>query len=266
MRLLDPDEALERRHIARPSDSEVHLWWADLDAVEPLLDTPFLSAAERTAVNKIRPSRIRRRAAVRRALLRYLLGGYLICDPAKLELTRSERGKPACPVAPELAFNCSSSGSLGLYGFATDRALGVDLEHRFDGRWNDLPVSRFLSPRERVTIERLTVGPDREREAIRAWVVKEALVKALGLGFSFRPTQIELGRERLRPTVGLRGSWSKYASAGWCAEVIQDDGRTIAAVASDGDWVTTTSRRWPTDLPLLDFESGAMRNPSPAPA
>src|SRR5207237_7997702 len=134
------------------------------------------------------------------------------------EMTRSERGKPAWPVAPELAFNCSSSGSLGLYGFATDRALGVDLEHRFDGRWNDLPVSRFLSTRERVTIEHLTDGDEREHEAMRAWVVKEAIAKALGLGFSFRPTQIELGRERLRPTAGLRGSGPEHASAGAWAE------------------------------------------------
>jgi 4'-phosphopantetheinyl transferase len=187
--------------------------------------------------------RDRRRATLRRAVLRQLLGGYLDIPPADVHLETGEHGKPSCTAAGSLGFNCSSSHGLAVFAFAADGRIGVDVEYRPDAVWEDFPIRKYLSDRER---ERLSELPPRlaRRRAAEAWVTKEALVKAIGSGLSLPPTQLELEGDPERPRVRWSDDWASQSSAEWRVRVVDADRRRIAAVALDTDHSHTVARFW----------------------
>jgi 4'-phosphopantetheinyl transferase len=204
---------------AGPPPGCVEIWWVDLDAVENPGDV--LEAEERAAVERVVPELPRRRRAARRAELRRLLARYTGADPASLPLGAGPHGKPECPAAPGLGFNCSSSGALALYAFGAGVRVGVDLEYRADGRFEEMPVRRYMTDRERSALD-----------PVRAWVVKESVAKGIGLGFALPPFGIELERLEPQPSVRLTGEWARVDDAAWHVRLLGDS-RRIAAVATD---------------------------------
>jgi phosphopantetheinyl transferase len=200
---------------AEPPAGEVHLWWADLDEVGG-------PEAERPAL---------RRRAAQRELLRRLIGAYTGLDPAELELEAGPHGKPACPAAPELAFNCSSSGPAALYAFGRDVRVGVDLEYRADGRFEEMPVRRYMTERERDAFD-----------PVRTWVLKEAVAKGIGVGFDLPPFGIGVERLEPAPAVRLTGEWAEIDSARWHVRFVGDE-RRVAALATDAP-VELRARRY----------------------
>ncbi len=97
-----------------------------------------------------------------------LLGRYLDRDPRRLALELGAHGKPAlrgtAGQAHELRFNLSHSGELMLVGVTTGREVGVDIELMRAGRTAEL---------------------------LRAWTVREAVVKCLGVGLGGAPATDE---------------------------------------------------------------------------
>ena len=93
-----------------------------------------------------------------------LLGRYLDRDPRRLALELGVHGKPAlrgtAGQAHELRFNLSHSGELMLVAVTTGREVGVDIELMRAGRTAEL---------------------------LRAWTVREAAVKCLGVGLGGAP-------------------------------------------------------------------------------
>jgi 4'-phosphopantetheinyl transferase len=231
--------------LATPASGEVHLWWSNLDAGPTTPDTAIevLSADELARLTRLRSHRDRCRAMVRRAILRLLLGSYLDLDPAGVPLAAGSRGKPACPSAGSLAFNCSSSAGASLYAFCSGCRIGVDIECRPDGDWELFPTSRYLSDAERAALAGAT-EPLARRLAAEAWVAKEAVAKAVGAGFTLPPTSIEPDSNGRGSNVRLTGPWTPYASPRWRVCPLGDGVRTIAAVALDGELTGTISRRW----------------------
>src|SRR5438270_1903603 len=228
-----------------PDAGELHLWWASLDTADASFEEalPILGATERAEVLRIRPQLGRRRAAIRRGILRQLLARYLRVSPADLYLQRDSNGKPACPEAGRLAFSCSSSGSEAIYAFCGDGSLGVDLEYRADSTWEDFPASRFMSDREYSALCELP-PPERIRRSARVWVVKEAVAKATGLGFTLPPSGIEVDGDGPTLDVRLGGPWAAYSSVPWAAQLVAEDDRRLAAVAADPNWVRPRARHW----------------------
>jgi 4'-phosphopantetheinyl transferase len=179
--------------------------------------------------------------AARRAILRTLLGAYVGLDPGALEVDRTDGGKPRCPAADPIAFNCSSSGPVAVFAFATEGRIGVDVEHRADGDWEEFPVSRFMSERERAALAALPAGEQTRRSA-RAWVVKEAVAKAIGTGFTLPPHELEVEDDADGTRIRLRGPWAEHASAPWATRVVVAEKSRVAAVALEGSWTSTASR------------------------
>ena len=154
----------------------------------------LLDDQEKARWNGFRVQDGRRRFALCRAALRINLCDRLGCANADLSFGSLEYGKPYAKVngvPAGASFNVSHSGAHGLVGFAERDEFGVDLEMRVPGRDFD-GIGRFVyGPREMLALTAAT-GTGKVNLFYRFWSLKEALIKALGTGFSPDPSRFEL--------------------------------------------------------------------------
>ncbi len=128
----------------------------------------------------------RHRFALCRAALRSLLCDRLGCDNADLTFGESRYGKPLATVrgkAANISFNVSHSVNHGLIALAKQGRLGIDVEEIVPKRHLDGLIEAAMGPQEQAE---LAAAPESEklRRFYRYWTCKEALIKALGTGFS----------------------------------------------------------------------------------
>jgi 4'-phosphopantetheinyl transferase len=148
------------------------------DVIETL--AALLTDSERGRANRYRFDDDRRRSIVARAATRRLLGRYLDADPRELAIVEEEHGKPVLPNR-QMEFNASHSGNLVALAFATETAVGIDVECR--RRLHDVVAlaQRYFSEEE-LTIVRSSSDPADAFFAI--WTAKESIVKASGKGIA----------------------------------------------------------------------------------
>ena len=136
----------------------------------------------------------RRRFALCRAALRAVLCRQLDCRNEQLVFGASDHGKPYVVVqgkpAP-ISFNVSHSGAHGLIAFAAAGRLGVDVEERSTPRDLDGLIRSVLGPDEQADLA-LAHGCNKLYLFFNFWTIKEALIKALGLGLSLDMSQFEI--------------------------------------------------------------------------
>ena len=138
--------------------------------------------------------RARRQFVLCRAALRIILCGQLGCSNRQLAFGYLEHGKPFAKVHGQRAaigFNVSHSGGHGLMAFAEDERLGVDVEERVPGRDFEGIGSLVYGPAERQLLA-AAAGVDKMQLFFRLWSMKEALIKAIGAGFSLNPSSFEV--------------------------------------------------------------------------
>ncbi len=136
----------------------------------------------------------RRRFALCRAALRSILCHELGCGNERLSFGLSDYGKPFALVDEEsapISFNLSHSAKHGLIALVPHGRLGVDVEERVPRRDFDEMSEAVFGPHEQSALARVR-GRDRVRLFFRLWTIKEALVKALGLGFTLDVSQFEV--------------------------------------------------------------------------
>jgi 4'-phosphopantetheinyl transferase len=160
---------------------EVQVWVAGLDVgdarYQQLLRT--LAPEEHRRAEDL-PASVARKFIVARGILRDLLSGFTGTPPQKLRFQYGDAGKPSL-AAHDINFNVSHSADLGLFAFAPDRPVGVDVE-------NERPVRRLLDVAQRFMTEEevrsLAATPPEDRDAtfLRSWVTREARLKAQGKG------------------------------------------------------------------------------------
>jgi 4'-phosphopantetheinyl transferase len=158
---------------------EVQVWIAPLDVPDARYDdlARFLAAEERRRADDLPPV-LARRFVVARGILRDLLSGFTGTPAQKLKFEYGNAGKPSL-VDHDINFNISHSADLGLFAFAPDRPVGVDVE-------NERPVRRLLDVAQRFMSEEevrtLAAAAPEHRDAsfLRSWVVREARLKAEG--------------------------------------------------------------------------------------
>ena len=155
-----------------------------------------LDEGERARWNRFVVKGARRQYALCRAALRINLCHRLGCSNRELSFGYLQHGKPFAKVngeASEANFNVSHSGRHGLIGFSNREGLGVDLEVRTPGRDFDGIGSRVYGARERLALS-ASAGRGKADLFYRLWSLKEALIKALGTGFSLSPSRFEVPR------------------------------------------------------------------------
>ena len=183
----------------------------------------------------------RRRFALCRATLRAILCKELQCRNEQLGFRASQWGKPYAlmndrPVSA--SFSVSHSGNHGLVAHALTGRLGVDIEERDTGRDLSLLVDTVLGPEERAALA-LTHGHEQTRLFFKIWTLKEAVLKALGKGFSMDATCIEIPAAMLR---GLKSGSLRLPSLPEVTWHIEDLGtqEVAAAVAFELNALSTS--------------------------
>jgi phosphopantetheinyl transferase len=165
------------------------VWRADLRAVaDDVLGSLTDGECERGA--GIAGERERMLWSRSRGLLRELLGRYLRCAAADVELAAGTNGKPELAVGagqpPELFFNLSHSEHLALYAFTADGPVGVDVQARRSERpgatVDHIALARRAFGEHEAQRLSLVAPARREWEFLRAWACHEAELKRLGAG------------------------------------------------------------------------------------
>lgn len=133
-----------------------------------------------------------RKFTTTRATLRMLISHYTGIAAAEVRFRYGPRGKPYLVENgragdPRIQFNLSDSADVVVFGFASDREIGVDIEKvRHLTRWQKIS-ERFFGKSVADEIALLPAG-ERDREFITRWVMEEARIKATGQGIWSRKT------------------------------------------------------------------------------
>ncbi len=121
-----------------------------------------------------------------RGALRVLLGRYLEVRPEEVQFKYEDQGKPFLAdgqAESGIQFNLSHSGSVALFAFTLESAIGVDVEVFREKLDADKIARRFFAPGE---VETLFALPEElwEQGFYNCWTRKEAYIKACGDGLS----------------------------------------------------------------------------------
>lgn len=164
------------------------------DTVRESQALSWLCSEERVRWNGFQFSGPRRQFALTRAALRAVLCDRLECDNRQLTFGYTEYGKPFALISGEsagISFNVSHSGRYGLLALAPHGRIGVDVEERVVHHDIDGLSSAVFSPEEQ-TLLATASGQLKSRLFLDLWVMKEALIKAIGTGFYRNPALFEV--------------------------------------------------------------------------
>lgn len=167
----------------RLSRGEVHLWQTHIDRTKEY-SSAGLSPDEVDRANKTAIKQKRNAFIAARGFLREVLGAYLDIAPYEVEFIRSELGKPALRNIPSqgpVYFNISYSMEAVLVGISMVAELGVDIEYMRDELSFDDIAKNFYSPGEKERLMHFS-AMERKKKFYECWTIKEAFIKALGVG------------------------------------------------------------------------------------
>lgn len=111
-----------------------------------------------------------------RASLRRLLAMRLMSSPKTLHIQADNLGKPRLQAYSNIEFNVSHSGHYALIALSTIGAIGIDIEY----------MHRDVTNLEKLVFTSMerAMGYWSSSNFIELWVVKESVLKALGLGIT----------------------------------------------------------------------------------
>ncbi|MEX2178099.1 MAG: 4'-phosphopantetheinyl transferase superfamily protein [Gemmatimonadaceae bacterium] len=172
--------------MAASSGAVAELWYARVGEHEAQLDLysrDYLSEDEQRRQRRYRGRGAAERYVVTRSLVRGVLSERLGVPPREVPVNRTDTGKPV--ISGGVHFNVSHSGDLILLALSVERAIGVDVERRRDIARVEALVRRWLSETERTAVVRLgAMGASPSDAFLRVWSLKEARLKALGVGIA----------------------------------------------------------------------------------
>jgi 4'-phosphopantetheinyl transferase len=176
---------------------EVHVWCTVTDIADPELLAAYerLLAKEETARHaRFLAEEPRRQYLFTRALVRTVLSRYAAVPPEAWAFARNEHGRPEVsgPVgAARLRFSLSNTRGLVACAVARTHDVGADVEDLESRVGTRAIASQFLSPLEVAALQSQPIETQRRR-FFEYWTLKEAYVKARGLGLSIPLDQFSL--------------------------------------------------------------------------
>lgn len=175
-----------------------------------------LADDDRHHVDRFRFAADRAQALASRALQRRALSACApAIGPAAWRFTPGRHGKPAlAPTAgaPPLDFNVANTRGLVGCAVTVGHEVGLDLEPWRDDAPADL-VARCFAPSERAALAALPAAA-RPRRFIELWTLKEAYIKARGLGLELPLELIAFALDDGPPRLTLAPALADDA-AGW---------------------------------------------------
>jgi 4'-phosphopantetheinyl transferase len=169
---------------------EVHLWHADSGCVtspeELRACIDLLDESERARMQRLRFDSDRRAYLVAHVLVRSALSVYAAVPARSWRFRRTGRGKPVIAAPTEyraLSFSLSHAPGRVACAIAFDREVGVDIEQSERMFTVADLTDRYLSRAEAEAVRALAPGAQADR-FLAYWTLKEAYLKARGLGLS----------------------------------------------------------------------------------
>ena len=184
----------------------VMVWTVRQDApvVRTRLDSylALLTDDERQRRQRLALAADRERFVLGRALARTMLSRYADVAPRDWPIAIDERGRPLLQSrprgAPDLRFNLSHTPGLIACAMTIGREVGVDVEHIGREVLHPGIPERFFSAREVADLRALP--PDQQSVVFfDYWTLKEAYIKARGLGLALPLGQFSFARHDDRP-------------------------------------------------------------------
>jgi 4'-phosphopantetheinyl transferase len=234
----------------RISSGEIHIWWANLDVQQEILELlgQTLSPDEQNRAARFHFVRDQQRFTVGRGLLRMILAGYLGYDAKQVQFVYGSHGKPALAAewgGESYCFNLAHSASSFLLAVTCGREVGVDLEYirPIPDSWDF--AAQVFSPSELAALKATPVELQQD-SFMRYWVRKEAYLKARGMGLLVSLPTVGIIPTAHGSNVMFDVEGEPDAEYSWSIRDLDTPPGFAAALAVEGcDW-QLTYRRWPS--------------------
>lgn len=184
---------------------EVHVWVAVPDALSEETLARFetlMTPEERTKQRRFVFERNRKESLVTRGLVRTSLSRYRAVRSEDWRFSENEHGCPAIDPPCGLRFNLSNHPGMVVCAVAEDADVGVDVEPIARGPEILGVATRVFSPREREELAALE-GEAKLDRAVSLWTLKEAYIKARGIGMGLPLQKITMLFDGPHPRVHL---------------------------------------------------------------
>ncbi len=169
--------------------SDVHLWVATVAELEDpkhaAASWAVLSPDEKRHAERFHFERDRNAFLAARSLRRHVLSHYAAVEPKQWQFTANQYGRPriAFPLLDEpLEFNTSKSADLVVCAVTRGLSVGIDIE-RLDRPVPEGVAESTFAPGEIAALQLLALE-DRDKRFFTLWTLKEAYIKARGMGLS----------------------------------------------------------------------------------
>jgi 4'-phosphopantetheinyl transferase len=218
---------------------DIHLWLARLDVAENQRSylEGILSPDECQRAEKFASDQIRAHFIAGRGFLRCILSRYLQMEPAQIRFRYNRRGKPFLERSigkDALHFNLSHANGLALFGFTRTSEIGVDIEYINDQTDIEQTVALVFSPAETAAFQALPAA-QRRNAFFQFWTRKEALIKAMGDGFSLPLREFDVSQAPEKPVLPIAAPNIQSADKQWRIKDINVLPGYVAAIAREGN-------------------------------
>lgn len=239
------------------SPGEVHVWYV---RPEPIADRQLLadylrvlSDDERRRQQRFIFARHRHQYLVAHAFVRCLLSRYAPVPPEMWQFETNSYGRPeiAHPqIDQPLRFNLSHTHGLIACGITLARDLGVDVEDVTRSQVGVDLADRYFAPQEVADLLAQPVEVQ-QRVFFDYWTLKEAYIKARGMGLSIPLDKFAYLLRAGKPvTIHVDPELNDDATSWQFAQFEPDPGHTIAVAVRRGADPPLTLR-WQETIPVL---------------
>lgn len=211
--------------------TQVTIWWADAAdwGSSPGDLMALLSAPERDRFARLRRPADALAYACAHALVRLLAARELGIGPLEVGLVADLGGKPRLDGRRLPGVSLSHSGTLACAALCRTADIGIDLETSGPRTGADRLAERVLTPRE---VETWRANGGAWADLMAAWTVKEALLKASGVGISAGMEALQVGAPPPAAAHPLTVPEAMAPAEGWTYARITTIAATAAAVAA----------------------------------
>jgi 4'-phosphopantetheinyl transferase len=193
----------------RLDPADVHAWHADVGIFrdDALLARAlqWLDRDERERYDRFARDEDRLMFLLGRAMARWLVGRALGVAPASWPWRNGPHGRPEIGLdGASVRFNLAHSAGVVVCALGVRRDVGVDVEHLVRRPVDFAVVKRYCSPEEAADIE--AAGDWWHDRFLSYWTLKEAYLKARGLGIALPLAEICFSLRDEAPAIGFRGT------------------------------------------------------------
>ncbi|WP_372156752.1 4'-phosphopantetheinyl transferase superfamily protein [Xanthomonas campestris pv. fici] len=234
---------------------EAHVWYAWVEAcrIQGRLEGYYtlLNADERSRFERLASARLRDEFLVTRALCRTTLSRYVGIDAREWRFESNRFGRPEIAGgAPPFRFNLSNARSVVACVVTCSADAGVDVEELSRGSDLLAIADHQFAACERAALSALPMS-ERRRRAVSLWTLKEAYLKARGVGLSISLDEFAFMLDGSPPRVRFRAAGDDVA-ASWQFELNALSSTHIMALAIRHDGRGGIRVRHRTTIPSVE--------------